>query len=136
MSDGSCSAGECNRQVYKDALCRGHYERRRRGQPLTPLRPAQGGPLGAKDPYDRFKDACFAYEDAVDSDDVPGRDRAWSNLLDAAEWVVLGVPKIPRLQRLGYQLLSELRAKMRDALKGNEAPNRFASHGESHRVHR
>lgn len=134
MSDSPCTAPcECPRPAYKDGLCRGHYERRVRGQPLTPLRAPQGGRVGAKDPADRLKDACFVYDNAVDSDDESERDRAWANLVDAAEWVAMGVPKIPRLQRLGYRLLSELRAKMRAALKGNEAP---ASHADLHRAHR
>lgn len=133
MSDGCCTAGECTRTAYKDGLCGGHYKRRQRGQPLTPLRQAQGGSLGAKDPRDRLKDCCFAYEDAVEGEDQATIDRAWENLVDAAEWVAMGVPKTPRLQKLGYRLLAELRTTMRQALKGNEAP---WAHADAHRVHR
>jgi hypothetical protein len=131
VSDTPCTAGDCPKPAYKDGLCSGHYTRRRRGQPLTPLAPRQGWGVGAKDPHDRLKDAAIAYSDAVDQADY---DKQWENLVDAAEWVALGVPKIPRLQRLGYRLLSELRAKMREALKGNEAPMLY--HGDAHRGHR
>lgn len=134
MSDACCSAGECARAAYKDGLCGGHYKRRQRGQPLTPLRQAMGGALGAKDHRDRLKDACFAYENAIEGEDEAGIDRAWNNLVDAAEWVAMGVPKTPRLQKLGYRLLAELRATMRSALKGNEPPS--AMHGDAHRVPR
>lgn len=133
MSDACCSAGDCPRAVYKAGFCAGHYRRKREGRPLTPLKTPQGGVLGAKDPHDRMKDACFTYEDALDSDDEQERERAWANLVDAAEWVALGVPKVPRLQRLGYRLLSEVRAKMKAALKGNQAPD---AHADMHRVHR
>lgn len=134
MSDSTCTAGECTRRVYKAELCRGHYNRKRLGQPLTELNPEQGGRLGSKDPHDRLKDACFAYEQAVDSDDESARARAWENLVDAAEWVALGVPKQQRLQRLGYRLLGELRTTMRNAFKGNEAPLEHAD--TPHRVYR
>lgn len=99
---------------------------------MGPLKPAQGGALGAKDPHDRLKDACFTYSEALETEGVDS-ERPWENLVDAAEWVALGVPKIPRLQHLGYRLLSEMRAKMRDAYKGNEAPS---THADTHRVHR
>lgn len=132
MSDVACSAGECPRRVYKAGLCAGHYRRKRESRPLTPLNPAQGGVLGAKDPHDRLKDACFTYGEALEAEDAD-TERPWANLVDAAEWVALGVPKIPRLQRMGYRLLAEVRAKMKAAYKGNEAPQK---HADLHRVHR
>jgi hypothetical protein len=135
VSDACCSAGECPRPVYKDGICVGHYKRRQRGQDMGPLRDARGGALGPKDPQDRLKDASITYADALEVE--ADNDRAWANLIDAAEWVALGVPKTPRLQKLGYRLLAEMRAQMRAALRGDEAPSHSVSqHGAAHRVHR
>jgi hypothetical protein len=123
----TCRVGDCGRKAVAKELCDGHYRQFKRGQPLTKLAAARGGALGAKDPRDRLKDACFTYQEAVDSDVAGENERAWENLVDAAEWVALGVPKIPRLQTLGYRLLAEVRAKMKAAYKGNEPPADFHS---------
>jgi hypothetical protein len=122
----TCRVTDCGRPAVSGGLCHGHVKRRQRGQPLTPLGTAQGGVLGAKDPRDRLKDACFAYGEALEQESADTA-KPWENLIDAAEWVALGVPKIPRLQSLGYRLLAELRATMKAAYKGNEAPADFHS---------
>lgn len=114
-----CQAGECTRPAAKDRLCWGHYKRRQRGQRLGALRAGQGYPLEPKDPHTRLKDAALELYNAEGDDDF---ERAWANLLDAADWAALGVPKISRLQKLGYRLLSELRGKMRAAYRGESAP--------------
>lgn len=37
-----CSVEGCGRPVQAGGLCSGHYQRKRRGEPLTPLRTARG----------------------------------------------------------------------------------------------
>lgn len=102
---------------------------------MGPLKPAQGtaARIPPKDPHDRLHECSLVYADAIESDE--DNERAWANLCDSADWVALGVPKIPRLQRLGMQLLSELRAKMRAAYRGNEAPQAHADM-HAHRINR
>jgi hypothetical protein len=114
-----CTAGECTRRAVSGGLCAGHRKRKQRLQSMGTLRPAQGGVLGAKDQHVRLKDCALDFANAIEDADY---EREWENLVDAAEWVALGVPKTPRLQKLGYRLLKELRTVMRQALQGHAAP--------------
>ena len=41
----ACTAPDCTRDATAHGLCRSHYQQRRRGHPLTPLRERPADPL-------------------------------------------------------------------------------------------
>lgn len=82
---------------------------------MGPLKQRKGGPgKEPMDSLDRLTLAALAYADAESDEEF---DRARNNLLDAAEWYALGIPKRHGLQAFGCQLIVELRARAKAGLR-------------------
>lgn len=83
-----CCVDDCERNVYRGDLCRGHYARQRTGKAVrVPLRPYG-------DPKRALLEAALAVADALDNDESQW-ERAWNRLYKAAVRVSDKVPSRP-----------------------------------------